>query len=1128
MAVVTKEQLENAAVDAQTLEDVVNGGVGDSPIVTRLGQNLKTMAKIQADLDIETTKARDWAISPTSPDGTTNKSAKSYSEDAAASALTAGSVSVPGVAELSSTTLGITEIFDNGNLWPDKNLLAAQTFLNGTTYSIGRINNRPSISFASNQSTYWQPLIADLNLNVGDTFSAMLMVDAKSGTTGSDFEFYVQQLDASDAVLATANPAVGLPNTAITIPTPQIIENITIVASCVKLKYFWRSKTGSTSTTSRFALIRGSKINGYTAPTHLNLPRPTSSPNFWTDSKFIDITKSMTIVNGGSGSNAKVNINGRDALQLSNGAIGYVNFTWAQLGVAIGEQFSVSAWIEGLTGGNGSVVVTQRVVSNGTSGSGSLSGAAVGTDVIAGPFTPTQALYPCPVPIEKQVARATSTGVTVYFRSFTGATLTISRVCVKKGPRADYSQPNENYSLAFNRPILLDRANAVVRYPDFTEFKNGLSARTVAISTAYNSGGASYVTLPVSTNATPNYHYFDVAACIAGTNPFVSTALPPLNTENIIPLGYSVNGNFTSSFNYDTTSEANFYNEVINPQLANLGAGVTFTGSATVTSVSSIANLTNLRINDALFLPIAGGAGNATAYIRHNITDTQPNTPYVLGCVVYCSDGTFNFSGAFGPTYNIWANNATITNQQVMTDYIVIDANTRIYYKTGIHTAATAGNRIDHVQFGVRVPTSRAYDCYVSGFFYSGQTDRIAHIDALNWEAAPYANRRLGVRVATLETQVAANTTALSTSTTAKLIMPESLFFVANRSMPIYEDNLFTLLNVPRNSLRTTLVSKNASGKPYARRLSGSIYVSPEELGTTANMIAQVVGTPTVQQQRALTIFSTAATKTSSPKIAFIGDSITNRGVQTKTKAKLIAAGCPAVTLLGTRLNSGMSGSDRGEGHEGWRWSDFTYERTEFTPVAVGGEAAFLAAPSTNTQNPFIRATVGGDNAAYVKNGYIFDYRFYLNRFSIPDPDIVFIALGTNDGRNEIGAGAIASLATNAAIMYAQVRAALPNARIFLVPPPYVTAVPDLINQSFVPMYQKMLELFGGRQAEKLYIMPLWVHQDQDATYLPLSSTTTDAQTGTISGTRFGFHPDDNGQEQWAECAFACTMNFIT
>lgn len=56
MAVITKQELEDAQVDAQTLEDVVNGAAdlnGDGTLTSRLGTALKTLKKIIDDLATE-------------------------------------------------------------------------------------------------------------------------------------------------------------------------------------------------------------------------------------------------------------------------------------------------------------------------------------------------------------------------------------------------------------------------------------------------------------------------------------------------------------------------------------------------------------------------------------------------------------------------------------------------------------------------------------------------------------------------------------------------------------------------------------------------------------------------------------------------------------------------------------------------------------------------------------------------------------------------------------------------------------------------------------------------------------------------------------------------------------------
>lgn len=54
MAVVTKQELEDASVDAQTLEDVTNGAAdlnGNGTVTSRLGQVIKTVAKSIQDLN---------------------------------------------------------------------------------------------------------------------------------------------------------------------------------------------------------------------------------------------------------------------------------------------------------------------------------------------------------------------------------------------------------------------------------------------------------------------------------------------------------------------------------------------------------------------------------------------------------------------------------------------------------------------------------------------------------------------------------------------------------------------------------------------------------------------------------------------------------------------------------------------------------------------------------------------------------------------------------------------------------------------------------------------------------------------------------------------------------------------
>lgn len=91
IAPVTRQQLENASRDADDLAKIVNGSAAQSPVVTRLGQQVKTPAKVIAEaedsLSGSIAKAKAWASAPSAnPVEGGLYSAKKYAEDAAQAA----------------------------------------------------------------------------------------------------------------------------------------------------------------------------------------------------------------------------------------------------------------------------------------------------------------------------------------------------------------------------------------------------------------------------------------------------------------------------------------------------------------------------------------------------------------------------------------------------------------------------------------------------------------------------------------------------------------------------------------------------------------------------------------------------------------------------------------------------------------------------------------------------------------------------------------------------------------------------------------------------------------------------------------------------------------------------------
>lgn len=171
----------------------------------------------------------------------------------------------------------------------------------------------------------------------------------------------------------------------------------------------------------------------------------------------------------------------------------------------------------------------------------------------------------------------------------------------------------------------------------------------------------------------------------------------------------------------------------------------------------------------------------------------------------------------------------------------------------------------------------------------------------------------------------------------------------------------------------------------------------------------------------------------------FIGDSITDDQHPKRVSKKLEGIGY-TVNCIGTIRNNGggtlTAPAYGGEGRRGIEWADYTYERTDFAaPLPVGQESAYLAMTDEQKRgyNPFLRAAIAGDNAAYVFNGYIWDLRFYLNRFGYVDPTHIIINLGRNDITERTSEVAMGQMQRGFAVLYNQSRAACPSAQIQFV-----------------------------------------------------------------------------------------------
>lgn len=177
-----------------------------------------------------------------------------------------------------------------------------------------------------------------------------------------------------------------------------------------------------------------------------------------------------------------------------------------------------------------------------------------------------------------------------------------------------------------------------------------------------------------------------------------------------------------------------------------------------------------------------------------------------------------------------------------------------------------------------------------------------------------------------------------------------------------------------------------------------------------------------------------------------IGDSITNRGLANSVSNYLGTQYGLMVTSVGTMINNF---SQKGEGREGWKFTNFTGKdwvsqvKTQIIP----------ATGATNNElsvNPFVKIATSSDlannpNYCYDLNGksysevstsgtyYIYDFANYLSVQSIATPDIITIALSTNDILS--GSSTYNDDCKNALLfMIKKIREALPTVKIGVVP----------------------------------------------------------------------------------------------
>ncbi|AFI55337.1 hypothetical protein TSMG0054 [Halocynthia phage JM-2012] len=258
-----------------------------------------------------------------------------------------------------------------------------------------------------------------------------------------------------------------------------------------------------------------------------------------------------------------------------------------------------------------------------------------------------------------------------------------------------------------------------------------------------------------------------------------------------------------------------------------------------------------------------------------------------------------------------------------------------------------------------------------------------------------------------------------------RLLMPDNLFFVEGEELPIFRNSIIANdkpdeldnLNIFITPSTNAKLTRNV--RPY-QTLDGELYFKPEDLGAdgeVASIRMTHILEPDNRYNTPFTIHSVDKTLVSGKvkKALLIGDSLTEVGMASDFKNKMSTKYNCTMEIVGTYASS-YTDNIASEGRGYWQYRSFIGKCNRT------GATHTLPEPGTTTtskwQNPFLRLATASDRlntpelcftftgsikeVSFAEDNsadkyYIFDFAHYLSTHNVDVPDIVTIALSTND-----------------------------------------------------------------------------------------------------------------------------------
>ena len=303
------------------------------------------------------------------------------------------------------------------------------------------------------------------------------------------------------------------------------------------------------------------------------------------------------------------------------------------------------------------------------------------------------------------------------------------------------------------------------------------------------------------------------------------------------------------------------------------------------------------------------------------------------------------------------------------------------------------------------------------------------------------------------------------------------------------------------------LVSAGLSSLSQQKSSAGEALEVSDAFGSEAVLSLRLKGSMDARASAKLSIKVAPVQENLQPlKVLLFADSIGNNQGAMYLKQFLEALGY-APNFIGT-VNGSADGTrfnadgPLGEARPGWEYGDYMHSKIDRALIlAPGSEADYVAMTKAEklSYNPFLRASLAGDDPAIIQNGYVFDVAFYQSRFGLTAPDVVINAMGTNDATTQASSSIYATCLANDTIFNRQIAAAWPSAKVLRTIP--TTAIDPVRSPVWTTKYTQIIRAMKAASVgyPNVAIAPLWAMMNPDEGFL--MSTAPPGADGFTRGT---------------------------